>query len=330
MRAGEHNPFPYPPIFLLMLAPLGGLRRAAAFALFMGATFVFYLWASIGGRWRAWPRLLGALAAPATGVNLIFGQTGFLAGGFMLGGLALAERRPIAAGVLLGLLAYKPQLGVLVPVALVAAAPMAHDRRRRRDVARMRRRRRPPSSAPASGRCGLPRWSPIRSMPMVDRLMPTIAGSSALGRRARRRRARRAGRGGARASASSSGAPAAGASRRAPPRCVVGRRVPGDAARAELRSADDDRRGDLVCWTAACARRGACSSARSSSWRSRSRCRSPNSVLATMRRRSPGRRSSRCSPLIAASAIARDAGDPRLARRRRRPKRRSARPRPDI
>lgn len=121
MRAGEHNPFPYPPIFLLILAPLGGLSRPAAFALFMGVTFAGYLWASTGGRWRDWPNLLGALAAPATGVNLIFGQSGFLAGGLTLGGLNLVERRPIVAGVLFGLLAYKPQLAVLVPVVLVAA-----------------------------------------------------------------------------------------------------------------------------------------------------------------------------------------------------------------
>lgn len=121
MRADEHNPFPYPPVFLLILAPFGGLNRVAAYALFMGLTFIGYLWASSGGRWRDWPRLLGALTAPATGVNLIFGQTGFLSGGLMLGGLNLAERRPIVAGVLFGLLAYKPQLGLLTPVILIAA-----------------------------------------------------------------------------------------------------------------------------------------------------------------------------------------------------------------
>jgi hypothetical protein len=176
MRAGEHNPFPYPPIFLLMLAPLGGLPRAAAYALFMGASLAFYLWTSIGGRWRAWPRLLGALAAPSTGVNLIFGQTGFLAGGFMLGGLALAERRPIAAGVLLGLLAYKPQLGALVPVALIAAGLWRTTAAAAATLLAC--------AAAATFVFGAGVWgqwlaslAAYSQMAMVDRLMPTIAGA---------------------------------------------------------------------------------------------------------------------------------------------------------
>lgn len=117
----EHNPFPFPPTFLLLLAPLGALGRGAAFALFMGLTFAGYVWATAGGRKRAWPHLIGALVAPATGVTLLAGQSGFLSAGLMLGGLRLSQARPLAAGVLLGLLAYKPQLGLLVPVALVSA-----------------------------------------------------------------------------------------------------------------------------------------------------------------------------------------------------------------
>jgi hypothetical protein len=118
---GEHNPFPFPPTFLLMLAPLGGLSRGAAFVLFIGATFAAYLWATTGGRWREWPQFVGAFVAPATGVTLLSGQTGFLSASLMLGGLRLASVYPILSGVLFGLLAYKPQLGLLVPVMLIAA-----------------------------------------------------------------------------------------------------------------------------------------------------------------------------------------------------------------
>lgn len=176
MRPEGHNPFPYPPIFLLILAPLGGLSRPVAFALFMGVTFVGYLWASTGGRWRDWPGLLGALAAPATGVNLIFGQSGFLAGGLMLGGLKLCQRRPIVAGVLFGLLAYKPQLAVLVPVVLVAA-------RRWRALAAAGATF-VLCAAAATAAFGAEIWTLWLSslldysrMTMVDRLMPTVAGS---------------------------------------------------------------------------------------------------------------------------------------------------------
>ena len=61
-----------------------------------------------------------ACIAPATGITVISGQTGFLSGALMVGGLRLLPTRPALAGVLFGLLTYKPQLGVLVPVALVA------------------------------------------------------------------------------------------------------------------------------------------------------------------------------------------------------------------
>ena len=121
MNPRAFNPFPYPPTFLLMLAPFGALGLGVAFALFMGGTFALYLWAMTGGNFRFSPRLFGALLAPATTIALISGQSGFLSGALMLGGLRLTQSRPIVAGVLFGLLTYKPQLGVLVPIALASA-----------------------------------------------------------------------------------------------------------------------------------------------------------------------------------------------------------------
>ena len=44
------------------------------------------------------------------------------------GGLLTLERRPILAGVMFGLMSYKPQYGMLVPIFLIATGPMAHDR----------------------------------------------------------------------------------------------------------------------------------------------------------------------------------------------------------
>jgi hypothetical protein len=176
MSADEHGPFPYPPIFLLILAPLGGLNRAAAYDVFIGASFALYLWTSIGGRWRAWPHLVGALAAPATGVNFIFGQSGFLASGLMLGGLNFAERRPIVAGALFGLLAFKPQLGLLAPVALVAAGLWRTIAAACATLV--------VCAAAATAAFGANIWGLwISSLidysrtPMINRLMPTVAGS---------------------------------------------------------------------------------------------------------------------------------------------------------
>jgi hypothetical protein len=121
MNPRAYNPFPYPPTFLLILAPFGALGLGAAFVAFMGSSFALYLWSMLGGRYRSQPRLLAAILAPATVIALISGQSGFLSGGLMLGGLRLAKARPILAGVMFGVLAYKPQLGVLVPIALAAA-----------------------------------------------------------------------------------------------------------------------------------------------------------------------------------------------------------------
>jgi hypothetical protein len=64
--------------------------------------------------------LLLALAFPAVLVNLGHGHNGFLSAGLIGGGLALLDKRPVAAGILFGLMSYKPQFGLLIPLALIA------------------------------------------------------------------------------------------------------------------------------------------------------------------------------------------------------------------
>src|SRR6201999_1961959 len=65
--------------------------------------------------------LLIATAFPAVFVNVGHGQNGFLTAALLGGAMQLLDRRPWLAGVLIGLLAYKPQFGVLIPVALLAS-----------------------------------------------------------------------------------------------------------------------------------------------------------------------------------------------------------------
>jgi len=65
--------------------------------------------------------LLLALAFPAVFINLGHGHNGFLTAALFGGALLLLDRRPILAGVLFGLLVYKPQFGVLIPLALIAS-----------------------------------------------------------------------------------------------------------------------------------------------------------------------------------------------------------------
>ena len=109
----------YPPTFLFVAAGLALLAYALAYVLWVFATFPVYLAAIraiIGDR----VGYLLAAAFPAVLGNFIVGQNGFLTAGLIGGALVLLERRPLIAGVLIGLLTYKPHLGLLFPIALMA------------------------------------------------------------------------------------------------------------------------------------------------------------------------------------------------------------------
>jgi hypothetical protein len=119
---GQTAPYfgwPYPPHFLLAAALLALLPYGVALAAWMAVTLPVYL-AAVRAivPYRRW--LLFALAFPAVFVNLGHGQNGFLSVGLLGLGLLSLERRPVLAGILFGLLTYKPQLGFLLPLALLA------------------------------------------------------------------------------------------------------------------------------------------------------------------------------------------------------------------
>ena len=98
-----------------------------ALIVWQGATFALYLLAiraiirtapEASGANHLW--LLLAVAYPAVFVNLGHGQNGFLTAALFAAALVTLERRPVMAGVLFGLLAYKPQFGLLIPLVLLA------------------------------------------------------------------------------------------------------------------------------------------------------------------------------------------------------------------
>lgn len=109
----------YPPLFLIAAAGLALLPYGWALFAWMALTLPAYLVVM-----RAiLPRpetVLVTLAFPAVYVNLGHGQNGFLTASLVGGGLLLLDTRPALAGVLIGLLAYKPQFGLLIPLMLVA------------------------------------------------------------------------------------------------------------------------------------------------------------------------------------------------------------------
>jgi hypothetical protein len=113
-------PYPYPPTFLLTLIPLGMLALPVAYVCWISVTFALYGLATLGRDWRSLSGL-ALLAAPTTLINAITGQNGFLSAALLIGGLRLLAHHPVMAGALLGLLAYKPQFVLLMPVVLLAS-----------------------------------------------------------------------------------------------------------------------------------------------------------------------------------------------------------------
>ncbi len=129
---GANTPFYswlYPPVFFLVAAPLAAMPYPLALAVWQGATLALYFLviAAILRAARERQRiiadnwLLVAAAFPAVFVNLGHGQNGFLTAALLGAALVNLPRRPILAGMLMGLLCYKPQFALLFPVALLAA-----------------------------------------------------------------------------------------------------------------------------------------------------------------------------------------------------------------
>lgn len=109
----------YPPVMLLLVAPLKALPYWLAYGLWDAAGLALFLAAV----WRIRPGpgpLSLALALPASFLNAMFGQTGFLIAGLSGLGLAMLGRRPLLAGGLLGALIIKPHFALLLPLALLA------------------------------------------------------------------------------------------------------------------------------------------------------------------------------------------------------------------
>ncbi len=110
--------FVNPPPFLFVAAPFGALPFPAAWIAWVALTFAAWSWASIRAVPRLWPLVLvfpGALLAAG------HAQLGLLTGALLVGGAVLLDKRPAAAGLLLGALIIKPHLALLVPFWLAGA-----------------------------------------------------------------------------------------------------------------------------------------------------------------------------------------------------------------
>jgi hypothetical protein len=107
-----HNP----PHYFLYVIPFALPSYPLGWALWVAASFAGFALALrlVVPGWLVPP----LLAAPATLWCMSAGQNGFLTAALMAGCLAWQSRRPAAAGLLLGLLTYKPQFGLFFPALL--------------------------------------------------------------------------------------------------------------------------------------------------------------------------------------------------------------------
>jgi len=111
----------YPPPFLFVASLLAHFPYAVAFIGWAAISFVPYLAVMRAIVGRPFGLLLAA-AFPVVFTNTLVGQNGFLTAALIGGTLYLLPARPVLAGICLGLLSYKPQYGLLFPLALIAAS----------------------------------------------------------------------------------------------------------------------------------------------------------------------------------------------------------------
>ena len=111
----------YPPPFLFVAAVLAHFPYAVAFMGWAAVSLVPYLAVMRAIVGSSFGLLLG-LAFPVVFTNTLVGQNGFLTASLIGGTLSLMPTRPVLSGICLGLLSYKPQYGLLFPLALIAAS----------------------------------------------------------------------------------------------------------------------------------------------------------------------------------------------------------------
>jgi hypothetical protein len=112
--------WPNPPTALVVMAPFGLLNYFPALIAWCAVSALAFL---LAGRREVsdWRVLAIVLVSPAALLCVLSGQSSWLTTAALLAIFAQLDRRPLIAGVLIGLLTVKPQLGILFPFALIAS-----------------------------------------------------------------------------------------------------------------------------------------------------------------------------------------------------------------
>ena len=115
----EFKWYGYPPVAMVLAAPFAVLPFAPAFAAWTlsgWAILTRMLSSRLSPVWSG----LAVIALPAFQFNVMTGQNGAFTAALLAGGVMLLDSNPVLTGVLFGALCYKPHMGVLIPIALLA------------------------------------------------------------------------------------------------------------------------------------------------------------------------------------------------------------------
>lgn len=112
------NPIPYPPTFFFIVAPLALIDYIPSLILWLSLTFSALLCVT----YKFAPHALTiwlTCAFPGVFQNAIHGHNGFLTAAILGFAFLIIDKRPFTAGLVLGLLSFKPHLIAIVPLFLV-------------------------------------------------------------------------------------------------------------------------------------------------------------------------------------------------------------------
>ena len=113
-------PWHYPPTYQLLVLPLALLPYLPAYLSFITLSLIAYTAAL--RKLLDWPDATFLLLAyPGAFICFLHGQNSLFTAALFALALSALARKPLIAGICFGLLAYKPQLGLLIPLALLAA-----------------------------------------------------------------------------------------------------------------------------------------------------------------------------------------------------------------
>ena len=111
--------FAYPPTALLVFLPFGLFPYLTSYAIWLATGWIAC--AAILKRQLSWPIAIAvAVCTPASFVNAVAGQNGAFTAALMATSIAMLDEYPLIAGLAISLMCFKPHLGVLFPLALIA------------------------------------------------------------------------------------------------------------------------------------------------------------------------------------------------------------------